>query len=110
MQFLVRGTLMDPEGPLPKEQIVKMLEYVVATSLAKLMRLEQERKVIGGGIPVGDRGVTFIVEAKDGLEADAILRDLPLSDVTSWNVTPLQPFRARIGNDHKLLELSREPI
>ena len=104
MQYLVKGTFIDPGALLPAEQLAKMIENVVFPSLEKLAKFESERKVVAGGLLVGDRAAAFIVEAKDNLEVDSILHELPFWGLVKWEVAALQPFKSRIATDKKLLD------
>jgi hypothetical protein len=99
MRYLVTGS----EGPgfASPEETIAVLEKIVIPSFAALTTLESKRKIVAGGLPLGDRAFVFIVDAKSNEEVDALLRDLPMWGVLKWQVTPLQSFtgRARIERE-----------
>jgi hypothetical protein len=99
MRYLVTGS----EGPgfASPEETISVLEKIVIPSFAALTALEARRKIVAGGLPLGDRAFVFIVDAKSNEEVDALLRDLPMWGVLKWQVTPLQSFtgRARIERE-----------
>ncbi len=79
MRYLVIAS----EGPgfsTPQEAL-QVLEKAVLPNFDALMRLEADKKIIAGGLPVGERKFVFILEASSNEEADQILRDLP-----AWGV------------------------
>jgi len=106
MKFLVIGS----EGPGTEtpEDTVEILETMVLPGLDQLTRLEQDKKILGGGIPVGDRATVFIIEADSNEELDRILRDLPLWPILEWDVTPLQSFAGRAAKDREIAERLKE--
>ena len=93
MRYLVTGS----EGPgfASPEETVGVLEKIVVPSFDALTALESKRKIVAGGLPLGDRAFVFIVDAKSNEEVDALLRDLPMWGVLKWQVTPLQSFKGR---------------
>jgi hypothetical protein len=93
MQYLVEGS----RGPLPAtpQAAVELLQGTVIPHFDHVMRLEREKKVLAGGLPVGDRAFVLIIEAADNNEADRIVRDLPGWAILEWKVTPLQSVAAR---------------
>ena len=72
-----------------------MLERIVIPSFDVLTALESKRKIVAGGLPLGDRAFVFIVDAKSNEEVDALLRDLPMWGSSSGRSTPLQSFKGR---------------
>ena len=99
MRYLVTGS----EGPgfASPEETIGVLEKIVIPSFAALTALESKKKIVAGGLPLGERAFVFIVDAKSNEEVDALLRDLPMWGVLKWQVTPLQSFtgRARIERE-----------
>jgi hypothetical protein len=93
MRYLVTGS----EGPgfASPEETVNVLEKIVIPSFYALTALEPKRKIVAGGLPLGDRAFVFIVDARSNEEVDALLRDLPMWGVLKWRVTPLQSFKGR---------------
>src|SRR2546426_12722405 len=93
MRYLVTGS----EGPgfASPEETVGVLEKIVIPSFDALTALESKRKIVAGGLPLGDRAFVFIVDGKSNEEVDALLRALPMWGVLKWQVTPLQSFKGR---------------
>jgi muconolactone delta-isomerase len=108
MKFLVVGS----EGPgfEDPEDTVEILENTVLPGLARLVELEESKKILGGGIPVGDRASVFIIEVDSNEELDLILRDLPMWGVLEWDVTPLQSFAGRAAKEREVVEQLRKML
>jgi len=102
MKFLVVGT----EGPgfEDPEDAIEILESMVLPGLDRLIELEENKKILGGGLPVGDRATVFIIEADSNEELDLILRDLSLWGILEWDVTPLQSFAGRAAKEREIAE------
>jgi hypothetical protein len=102
MRYLVSGS----EGPgfASPEEAVEILEEVVLPTFDALMKLEARKKIVAGGLPVGDRAFIFIVEAASNEELDRLLRSLPAWGVLEWHVTPLQSFAGRAAQERDLVK------
>jgi len=102
MRYLVSGS----EGPgfASPEEAVEILEEVVLPTFDALMKLEAQKKITAGGLPVGDRAVVFIVEAASNEELDRLLRSLPAWGVLEWHVTPLQSFAGRAAQERDVVK------
>ena len=102
MRYLVSGS----EGPgfASPEEAVEILEEVVLPTFDALMKLEAQKKIAAGGLPVGDRAFVFIAEAASNEELDRLLRSLPAWGVLEWHVTPLQSFAGRAAQDRDLVK------
>ncbi|MGH2670675.1 MAG: hypothetical protein ACRDH5_16455, partial [bacterium] len=61
MKYPVTGS----EGPgfASPEQAVEVLERGILPTFDALMKLEADKKILAGGLPVGDRALVFILEA-----------------------------------------------
>ena len=96
MKYLVTGS----EGPgfASREEAIEVLERILPTFDA-LTKLEKERKIVAGGLPVGDRAFVFIAEAASNEELDQLLRSIPAWGVLRWHVTPLQSFAGRAAQE-----------
>ena len=107
MRYLVIAS----EGPgfsTPQEAL-QVLEKAVLPNFDALMRLEADKKIIAGGLPVGERKFVFILEASSNEEADQILRDLPAWGVLKWQVTPLQSLEGRAQKERSVVsELKKQ--
>ena len=108
MRYLVIAS----EGPgfsTPKE-VVDVLEKGIIPTFDALMKLEADKKIIGGGLPVGERKFVFILEASSNEEADQILRDIPAWGALKWQAMPLQSFARRAEKERSVLtELKKRP-
>ena len=105
MRYMVHTT----EGPKftsPKE-LANALETTVLPSLETLINLETDGTIIGGGIPVGDRAVAFVIEADSNEHLDRILHDLPIWSMLKWSVIPLEPFDARAEQEREFLDATK---
>jgi hypothetical protein len=102
MRYLVSGS----EGPgfASPEEAVEILEEVVLPTFDALMKLEAQKKIAAGGLPVGDRAFVFIAEAASNEELDRLLRSLPAWGVLEWHVTPLQSFAGRAAQDREVVK------
>jgi hypothetical protein len=102
MRYLVSGS----EGPgfASPEEAVEILEEVVLPTFDALMKLEAQKKIAAGGLPVGDRAFVFIAEAASNEELDRLLRSLPAWGVLEWQVTPLQSFAGRAAQERDLVK------
>jgi muconolactone delta-isomerase len=102
MRYLVIGS----GGPAlaGTEEMIELLEDVVLPSFEALNRLESQNTILGGGIPVGERAVAFIVDAGSNEELDQILRNLPFWGILDWQVTPLQSFDGRAFQERKMIQ------
>ena len=106
MKYLVSGS----EGPgfASPEEAVEILEEVVLPTFDALMKLEAQKKIAAGGLPVGDRAFVFIVEAASNEELDRLLRSIPAWGVLDWHVTPLQSFAGRAAQDRDVVKQFRK--
>jgi hypothetical protein len=93
MQYLVEGT--GGPGFATAAEALTVLESEILPGFAAVIKLEAEKKILAGGLPVGDRAFVFIIEAANNDEADRLIRGIPFWPVLQWKVTPLQSFSAR---------------
>ena len=99
MRYLVIGEYVDPGPLLPPQQVVQLVEQLVIPSFEALAKLEDEKKILGGGVFVGARGGAFILDVASEDEANRILEDLPFWGVLKWTLTPLQEFHKRAAEE-----------
>jgi hypothetical protein len=102
MRYLVVGS--GGPGFASEEEAVEILESVVLPSFTELERLEKEKKIIAGGLPVGDRSFVFIVEANSNDELDRLLRTIPMWGTLDWEVTALQTFAGRAEQERQAVK------
>ena len=102
MKYLVMGS----EGPdfAASEEGFALLEKIILPSFEVLTKLEAEKKILAGGVPVGERALIFVVEAGSHGELDDILRDLPVWGMLDWEVVPLQSFQERAKKERSVYE------
>jgi hypothetical protein len=107
MKYLVTAS----EGPgfSTPEEALKVLEKGVLPTFDSLLKLEAEKRIVAGGLPVGERKFIFILEASSNEEVDQILRDIPAWGVFKWQVIPLQSFEGRAQKERSVLsELKKQ--
>jgi hypothetical protein len=108
MKYLVIGS----EGPgfSSPEETVEVLEKGILPTFDALLKLEAEKKILAGGLPVADRAFVFILEASSNDEADQILREIPAWGVLKWKVTPLQSFEGRANKERSVVEALKKKL
>ncbi len=102
MKYLVTAS----EGPgfaSPRETL-EVLEKGILPTFDAFMKLEAEKKIVAGGLPVGDRTFVFIVDAASNEELDELLRSIPSWGVLKWHVTPLQSFAGRAAHERDVVK------
>jgi hypothetical protein len=104
MRYLVTGEYIDPGPLLPPQGVAQVVEQLIIPSFEALAKLEDEKKILGGGILVGARGGAFILDVASEDEANRILEDLPFWGVVKWTLTPLQGFRQRVADERPRVE------
>jgi hypothetical protein len=107
MHYLVSAS----EGPgyASPEETLKALEDLVLPLFESLMRLEAEKKILAGGVPLGDRAVVFIVDAASHDEVDRILRSIPMWGLFKWDVSALETFAGRAAQEREFVSGSHKP-
>lgn len=100
--FLVKTT----EGPgfASPDEVAEVLEKGILPLFDKLKQLQDQKKIVAGGIPLASRTLYLIVEAKSHDEVDRMLRDLPAWGVFSWKVIPLQSINGRAAMEAEILK------
>ena len=106
MKYLVVGS----EGPgfTSPEETVEVLEKEILPSFDALLKLEADKKILAGGLPVAERAFVFVLEASSNDEVDQILRDIPAWGVLKWKVTPLESFEGRADKERGIVEALRK--
>jgi hypothetical protein len=102
MRYLVVGS--GGPGFASPEEAKEVLARIILPSFDQLINLENGKKILAGGLPVGDRTFVFIAEATSNDELDQMLRNLPMWGSLDWEVTPLQTFGGRAEMERKALE------
>jgi muconolactone delta-isomerase len=104
MQYLVTMDFVESGPLLPPEQMVGMMRSAILPTLETLERLDAEGKILGGGHPVGERAVAFVVEVESNDELDILLHELPAWGVLKTGVTPLRRFEDRLETERQFTE------
>ena len=102
MQYLVSAS--GGAGFASPKEALKALEDMVLPLFEALKRLESGRRILAGGVPVGDRALVFILEAASHDEVDRLLRSLPMWGVFTWDVVALQTFAGRVALEREFLK------
>lgn len=102
MKYLVIGS--GGPGFASQEEAIKVLKETVLPSFDQLIALEKKKKILAGGLPVGDRAFVFIVDAPSNEELDQMLRKLPMWGSLDWEVSPLQTFSARAAQERSIIK------
>ena len=110
MRYLVTGTYVEPGPLLPPDRVVDMLEKIVLPSLQNLAKMEQDGKVLAGGIHVAGRVGTMIVEADSNEEVDRLIGKLPFWGLLRWTVTPLVSFNDRAKWEGELIKEMKKSV
>jgi len=106
MQYLVSAA--EKAGYTFPEETLPALENRVLPAFETLIRLEAQKKILAGGIPVGERALVFIVEAASHDEVDRLLRSLPVWSALKWNVAALQTFEGRAAQEREFAQRLRQ--
>ncbi|KTD53547.1 hypothetical protein Lsan_3957 [Legionella santicrucis] len=101
MMYLV--TASQGPGFASNEETIAVLENGILATFDMLIQLERMKKIIAGGVLVGDRAFSFILDASSNDEVDQLLREIPGWGVLKWKVVPLQSFQSRANQERNLL-------
>lgn len=102
MKYLVIGS-HGPSFASPEEEL-SVLENGILPTFDTFIKMEENKKIIAGGLPVGERRFVFILEAASNEEADQLLRKIPAWGALDWDVTPLQSFAGRAAQERAVTE------
>ena len=100
MKYLVTG--YDGPGFATPQQALEMLENLVLPSLDALNKLQAEKRILAGGLKVGERAFVFIAEAESNEKLDRMLREIPFWGLVKWQVTPLEGFDTRAAEERDM--------
>jgi hypothetical protein len=102
--YLAIGEYVEP-GPLfPPQQVAQMIENVVLPSFEAMAKLQDEKKIVAGGVYAGERKGCIILDAASNDEVNRTLLALPFWGLLRWTVTPMQGFRERAADERKAVE------
>jgi hypothetical protein len=112
LKFLVIGKGIDYGGPVDPAQFAMFSEKVILPSI-EILKDWEEKKMIAGGLFVGQRAGVMIIEATSGEELSSWMQRLPFWAQNTWEVIPLQTFQSgvedvklQIANVKKMAEMS----
>ena len=108
MRYLVVGS--GGPGFTSPQEAVEVLEKGILPTFEVLLKLEAQKKIVAGGLPVGDRTFIFITEASSNGELDEMLRNLPAWGVLEWEVTPLQTFEGRAAQERAAVKQLKKGV
>ncbi len=100
--YLVSGS--GGPGFKSPEEIIAVLENGILPTFNALEKLQKDKVILAGGLPVGARSFVFIAKAKSHHALDKILRKLPAWGVLNWQVTALESFTGRKNQEVKILK------
>jgi hypothetical protein len=92
MKYLVTAS----EGPgwSTPEEALKVLETGVLPTFDILLKLEAEKRIVAGGLPVGERKLIFILEASSNEEVDQACEIFPCGECSSGRLSHLRALMA----------------
>jgi ABC-type oligopeptide transport system substrate-binding subunit len=99
--YLVVGS----EGPgfTSPQEAIQVLEKGILPTFDALLKLQEEKKIIAGGLPIGDRALVMVVKASSNQEVDKMLRSLPAWGALKWKVTALESIAGRAAQEREIL-------
>jgi len=96
MQYLVELRLSSTARPMTPEEGIAFIEQFIFPTLERCKKLQENKKILGGGPVSGAVALALIVEAESAKELDDLLTSLPVWPRMDTDVTPLTTFDARI--------------
>ena len=78
--------------PPPPDQKQTLLETVIAS----LEILSNDKRVVAGGVPAGQKKHVFIVEADSNDEVTDLVQSLPFWMAHQWEIMPLESWEHHI--------------
>src|ERR1700756_3900982 len=102
--FLVTGEYVEPGPLLPPQQVVQVVENAVFPSFEAIAKLQDQKKILAGGLLTGARAGVFIMEAASSLDVSRMLLELPFWGMVKWDVKPLDPVRERLAEERKSID------
>jgi hypothetical protein len=101
--YLVIGEYVDPGALLPPQGVVQIVEQAVLPSFEAMAKLQEQKKIVAGGIYSGDRKGALILDVADNDEANRVMMSLPFWGLVKWTLTPMQSFRERASDEAKMV-------
>ena len=104
MRYLVTMEQIEAATAASAQEAAQHLEQRVIPHDEALIKLVGEHKILAGGVMVGRRGATFIVEVATNEELSRLLQSLPLWGLENVDVIPLESFEERVAQNLQRLE------
>jgi hypothetical protein len=108
--YLVTGKYVETGALLPPQQVVHVVENMALPSFEIMAKLQDEKKILAGGLLTGARAGAFIVDAESNHEVSRMLMELPMWGVVTWEVQPLDSFRERHAQERKVIDRLKQQI
>jgi hypothetical protein len=90
-----------------EEEADYILQNVIIPSFEELINLKKKKKILAGGLPVGERTFVFIAEAGSNEELDGMLRGITMWGMLEWEAVPLQSFEGRAAMERDAVKKMR---
>jgi hypothetical protein len=100
MKYFVSGS--DAPGFATPKEALELLEKAVLPSLDALSRLQAEKRILAGGVIVGEREFVFVAEAESNEKLDRMLREIPFWGMVKWQIVPLEGFDTRAAEEREM--------
>jgi muconolactone delta-isomerase len=91
-QYQVTMTLEKADPLISMGQLTQIVTEAILPSLEALKDLQAKGKVLAGGHPVGQQYILMYMEAESEDEVHELLKDLPLSELGSTDITEMKSF------------------
>jgi muconolactone delta-isomerase len=102
--YLVKGEYIDPGPTLPPDKMVDLITNVIIPSHEAMVKLQKDKKIIGGGIVAGARAGYMLFEADSNEEVTRMVQSIPFWGLLNWDVIPLESFEHRLQQDKMFIE------
>jgi muconolactone delta-isomerase len=102
--YLVKGEYIDPGPMFPPDKMFDLITNVIIPSHEAMVKLQKEKKIIGGGIVAGARAGYMLFEAESNEEVTRVLQSMPFWGLLKWEVIPLESFEHRLKQDKMFIE------
>ena len=96
MEYLVQLRLSSPARPTTPEDGVAFIGHFILPTLELCKKLQEQKRIVGGGPVSGAVGLALIVNAESARELDDLITSLTVWPRMETEVTPLTTFDARI--------------
>jgi hypothetical protein len=107
MLYLVIGESLE-NAPRAPNEMIGMLEQIVIPSFETLIKMENDKKVLAGGLYAGARTGMVVLDADSHEECNKLLQSLPFWGELKWTITPLISFTEGIKMTHDGIELLKQ--